>query len=658
MTKLTSNSVLVAVLLTAGLASAHGQNPTPLLTQPADKLVAVLQSQAGLKEKADACRELAVIGTKDAVPALAALLPDEKLSHMARYALETIPDPSADSALRDALGKVKGRLLAGVIGSLGVRRDAKAFEPLTKLLEDADPDVAQAAARALGRLGTPEAAKALLAAVAGVPEANLLAFCEGLARCTEALMTQGQRDLVTEICDHYRDTQLPHQVRSAALRGAILVRGTDGLALLRENLRGDDYILFAAAVRTALEMPGTGVTQALVAELGGLSADKQIVVLQALGQRGDAAAMPALLAAAKAGAKAVRVAAIRALPMIGKPSAVPVLVGLMADPEAEIAQAAQEGLAGLPGAEADAAVMTMLNSGETPRRLKAIDLIGRRRMTSRIPALLAAAGDPEASIRPAALKKLGELGGPAELSALLSRLMKYKEAPDLDAAEQALSAVCAKADQPESCTEMLTAGLAQAQPAQKSRLMSVFAAVGGAGALKTVRSAVDDSNAEVHGAAVRALTSWKTVDAAPVVLVLAKTATSPTDKMLCLRSYLDWASQTDLPADRRLSMCQQAGSLIQQPEEKKLLLRALGTIKTTDSLALVAPYLDDAATREEASAATVATSEAILKGADAAQLAPKLIDPLKKAAEVTSDANLAKRAKALLEQAQSKAGTK
>ena len=47
---------------------------------------------------------------------------------MARYALETIPDPSVDDALRDALGKLKGRPLLGVIGSLGVRRDAKAVD--------------------------------------------------------------------------------------------------------------------------------------------------------------------------------------------------------------------------------------------------------------------------------------------------------------------------------------------------------------------------------------------------------------------------------------------------------------------------------------------------------------------------------------------------
>ena len=43
------------------------------------KLIAVLQSDAPAHEKAIACKQLAIYGNKDAVPALAALLPDEEL---------------------------------------------------------------------------------------------------------------------------------------------------------------------------------------------------------------------------------------------------------------------------------------------------------------------------------------------------------------------------------------------------------------------------------------------------------------------------------------------------------------------------------------------------------------------------------------------------
>lgn len=86
------------------------------------KLAAVLPSGASRAAKDYVGRKLAVIGTAESVPALAALLPDAHLSHMARYALERIPAPEAAKALRDALAKTSGALKAGVAGSLVVPR--------------------------------------------------------------------------------------------------------------------------------------------------------------------------------------------------------------------------------------------------------------------------------------------------------------------------------------------------------------------------------------------------------------------------------------------------------------------------------------------------------------------------------------------------------
>ena len=201
----------------------------------------MLKSDASQADKAAACRQLARVATKESVPVLAGLLGDEKLSHMARYALETIRDPSVDDALRDALSKVRGRPLLGVIGSLGVRRDVRAVDALAKLLAGPDADASQSAARALGNIGTPEAAKALDSAKAGAIPANQLAICEGLFRCAESLSAQGQGAQAVAIYDGLRGLpKAPAQIRVAALRGAVLARGKEGVPLVLEAIRGTD----------------------------------------------------------------------------------------------------------------------------------------------------------------------------------------------------------------------------------------------------------------------------------------------------------------------------------------------------------------------------------------------------------------------------------
>lgn len=409
------------------------------------QLIAVLQSGATQQEKADACRELAHVGTGKAVPALAALLGDEKLSHMARYALEPIPDPSVDAALRDALNTVKGRPLLGVIGSLGVRRDAKAVDALGKLLASTEAETAQAAARALGNIGTPEAAKAIDDALNGTPAANQVAFCEGLFRCAEALGDAGQPDASRAIFDRLRGlSHAPQQVRAGALRGAILTRQKEGIPLMVEAIRSADYVLTAAAVRTSMEMPGPEVTIALVGELPGLPADKQILLIDTLGSRGDASAGPALLALAAKGPDAVRLAAVRNVTHLAYTPALTLLAELSLSGESDLASAARECLGGFPGKDADAAIEAMLGHKDAKVRSLAVEMIGQRSAGKSAGSLLKAAGDVDESVRLAAIKALRDQAGLADLADLLAILVKARSAAEMQAAESALGALCAR----------------------------------------------------------------------------------------------------------------------------------------------------------------------------------------------------------------------
>jgi HEAT repeat protein len=633
--------ILISALVLAGAVQSFAQ--TVAAKQDEAKLIAVLKSDAPHKDKADACRQLAIIGTKDAIAPLAALLADEKLSHMARYALEPIRDPAVDEALRDALGRLKGRPLVGVIGSIGVRRDARAVRPLARMLQEPDAEVAQAAARALGSIANQRATRALQRGLRDASAANRLALCEGLFRCAEVHAAEGRRDVAVEIYDQLRELDGPHQVRGGALRGAILARGKDGVALLREHLRSDDYILFSAACQTALEMPGSEVTEALTAAVNRLPADNQILVIWTLGKRADPAALPALFALAKKGKKSVRAEAIRALPQIGDASATPVLVELLADADSDISKAAKEGLAALPGRQVDAAVMRMLNSNQTNQRLTALELIGRRRMVSSVDELLEAAGDDDAKVRQAALKMVGELGSPSNVSAVLDLLMGFEGSRDLSAAEQAVTALCMKDDNRQSYTSRLTGLLARARPPQKGTLLRILGVIGGADALGAVRAAVNDPNPDVGAAAIRVLCGWKTVDAAPDLLALAKSAPEPFQKTAALVGYINLVRGESLPTEKKLAMCKEAAALVQRNEERKLLLGALATVPAVEALSMAMAHLDNPATKNEACFAAVAISEQIFQ-----QKPEEVADALQKVVRATDNRNLTRRARAVL----------
>src|SRR5436190_2246190 len=98
------------------------------------KLIAVLRNpQTTVPGKQFACRMLERVGDKASVPVLAGLLENEQLSHMARFALERMPSQAAAAALREELNKAKGPVLAGIVASVGQKRDEQAVDKLKAL---------------------------------------------------------------------------------------------------------------------------------------------------------------------------------------------------------------------------------------------------------------------------------------------------------------------------------------------------------------------------------------------------------------------------------------------------------------------------------------------------------------------------------------------
>lgn len=408
--------------------------------------VAVLKSDAPLIEKAAAFRALARVGGIEAIPTLESYLLDEKVSHMARLALQPMPYPEAGTALRNALPKSSGALKVGIVKSLAVRKDVLAVPALSALLNDADAVVAQTAARALGSIATEEAINALGTAVAK-PELEartLRAISDALLDVAEDL-DKGQ---AIALYDRLLSLgNAPREVRAAALRGAILARGgQEGPPLLANVLRGEDQSLFDAALRTAREMgDAPEVTAVLAAELPALNDERKLGVIQLLGQRGGDAAGPAVLAQAERGSPSVRIAALAALTRMGHGPALPLMAQLALDENEEIAQAARDALSYFPGQEGDDLLLAMLKEDSADKRVMAVELINKGGLPNPVDRLMAVAtNDAAESVRVAALKALENHAGLPQLSGLLERLLSAKTPDELAAAESAMQALCVR----------------------------------------------------------------------------------------------------------------------------------------------------------------------------------------------------------------------
>lgn len=168
------------------------------------------------------CRQLRLIGSAQSVQALAALLPDEKTSHIARYALERIPDKAAVAAMRDALPQVSPRLKAGIAGSLGARRDKKSAKAISALLGDSDVEVARAAAQALGLIGTSAAARELSAFMKKAPANMKIPVADACLLCAEQLLADGKKPRAVDLYQELKGDDQPKHIQVAAMKGMLI----------------------------------------------------------------------------------------------------------------------------------------------------------------------------------------------------------------------------------------------------------------------------------------------------------------------------------------------------------------------------------------------------------------------------------------------------
>ena len=591
------------ILLTMTLVVANGPVHAAAAENTADEhqLIAVLQSDAPPQEKAITCKRLAVYGTKDAVPALGALLTDKDLSSWARIALEAIPDSAADQALREGLEKTNGRLLVGVINSIATRRDAEAVDELAGRLNDADTQIASAAAIALGRIGNAPSREALIQSLAVAPDDVRSAVAEGCILCAERLLADGDSTAAAQLYDKVRLANVPQQRILEGIRGAILARKSDGIPLLAEQLAAADKELFGIGLRTARELSGTEVTQALVTELGKAAADRQALLILAIAERDDDAVLPAILQASKNGENNVRIAAIQALERVGNVSCVPVLLETAIESNSELAQAAKETLANLPSQDVDKNLADRLPRADGKKRHVLIELVGLRRIDA-VSDLIKAADDSDAQIRSAALAALGSTVGPGDLSVLITRVATPTNSADTEAARKALRTACIRMPDRDVCAAQLAAAMPRASVEAKKAILETIASVGGAKALQSLASAAEDKNPELQDAATRLLGEWMTTDAAPVLLNLAQDSGENKYKIRALRGYIRIARQFNFPAEQRAEMCRAALEAAQRDNERNLVLQVLARYPSVETLALAVdtakiPSLKNAATK-------------------------------------------------------------
>ena len=596
---------LLAVVSTIATTNAANE-PSP---EKEAELIALLQSDAAPAAKALACKNLAVHGSNKAVPELAKLLSNPQLASWARIPLEVIPGSEADEALRQAAESLEGNLLIGTINSIGVRRDSSAVELLTKRLTGPDADVASAAAVALGHIGNSTSVKALTPLLATAPAAVRSAVAEGCVLAAERSLSEGRDVEAVAIYDEIRKSDLPKQRILEATRGSILARGDKGIPLLIEQFQSPDKELFAIALSTAREFSGKQVDEALATEMARATPEHAALIIGAMADRPQTVVLPAIVKAAGRGSKPiVRIAAISALGRVGNPSCLPSLLESALEADAEISSTAKKSLIELPGESVDQEIVARLAKPEGKVYPLLLDLIGQRRISA-LPILTKALDHSDRAVRSSALTSLGATVPPDKLSVLVKQVLTPKHAEDAPVAQAALKTASIRMPDREVCATELAAATERASVPTKIVLLKILGEVAGTKALQTIATAAKSNDPQLQDVASELLGEWMTIDAAPVLLDLSKSAPAEKFQIRAMRGYIKIARQFAMPEKERIEICEKAFAACRRTAEQKMVLDVFKRYPNTETLRMAIKAIPLPELKDDAYQATLVIAQ-------------------------------------------------
>ncbi len=623
--------------------------PAGQFEQYEEKLLVLLNTQNASREaKEFACRMLRLVGSGKCVPLLAGFLADEKMAHMSRYALQGLPFPSVDDALRNSLGNTTGIQKAGVISSLGVRKDAKSVPLLKPLLTDADLAVARESVCALGRIASPDALEALTQAK--VADELKAAVMESQLICADALLANGKVDQAAAVYRGGLGAGNPGGVRAAAVIGLARAVKDDALPTIFEMLRSQDSCSQRAAGAALMEIKGEPVSKAIVDVLGSLSADAQVIAIHVLAVNGTKAIVPDIAKLTGSVQKAVRVAAVQAQAELGDVSDIELLARL-AKEGGEVGRVVVESLSRRSGKGASEEIVQVLPRVEAASRTLLIGCLAARQSHEAVAGLIRYAEDSDENVRVESFKALGTLAQEKEIPSLMGLMLRANPDRVRLAAERAVSMASAKVEGEDRKTGPLLAAMKDAKPDERVSLLHCLGSLGGGKALDIMRGSIRDTNENVQEAAIRVMADWKDEGAVADLRELAKNAPMENLKIIAFRGMVRIVSLPESVknhAGNAVASLVEAMSMAPRTDEKMLVLGALSGIPSLAALDAAQKCLPDAVLGKEAELACIKIVQQFKTPGPERDKATAV---LKSLAETTQTESIRKQATAILDAA-------
>ena len=568
-------------------------------------MIRFLQSNATMAGKQFICKYLGAIATKESIPVLSGMLADENTAEISLYVLEQIPDGAACEAMRNALPGTTKNTNVAIINSLGVCRDDKTVELLTKFIYENDPLISESAISALGAIGTLKSADILNTAINNLTGDLKWIATDAWLKCADRFVVENKLTDAQIIYNNVYAANSPLFLRKAALNGMFKTTQEDPVDFIIKHLQGDDPQIRPSVISLIYELSDDQNPGRIFNEIDSISQTDQLYLFTAIAYYGDCSMNQVIIDAINHDDPEVRMAGLKAIAKTGNASDILFLAEKASTLRGTERDLARESLYMLRGPEVDMAILSAVENAEPIIKVELIKSISERNITSAISMLLKFSEHADQNVRIESIEALGKIASPDDLPQIIQLLVNARSDRERKTAETAINMVTLKMpDGQHKSKDILSILPTVKDHATLNSFIAILGEIGDDRDFSILKEYLNSEDPEIQLAAIRALSMWPNATPKDDLKSIAETTKDLRKHTLALRGYIQIVeADKNLSEDQKFVEIRHAYDITTSLEEQKIVLSGLGKIISVQALKFATSLLEKSELASETEAA-------------------------------------------------------
>ena len=558
-----------------------------------------VESNSNRFVKAFFMHQLDYVGSAKTIDGLAKYLTDKDLSAQAIKAMYMTDPKKASALFAEKLPEAQGRPLIGLINAIGNSGQAVYAPELVKVYSSNDDAVRLAVLSALSKLENPASLSLLKkeAAAAGYNPDKAKAT-ESLLKYYNAFHESNKKESIKIAKTILKKSSTLIYRIDAQLLLASCYTGNEKTEILVKGMKEKDKSFRGAMVEEAIESKTASAPW--IRELK-KSKDPEIQkeILYLLAGLKDKSVAEDIKPFVNNKNADVRGEALMTYAILKYPDAVKVIVNFMKLYTSQPDQKNAFNALSITMSKDNADILINAFNGLTPQmKVVALNIFGERRITGAIDQVMQATKSDDKNIAGAAYSNLKYTATEKNLDVLLEKFDKCKNPGYKKDLSEAIVAVV-KAGTDKQALEKKVLAFAESKGNMKDYI-GIYAGLGGTKAVKAVSNLYKTGDQKTKEAALKALANWSDDSALSELFYICSNDYPEADKKTAFRAYVGHVAKSSMPDDEKLLLLRKIMPYASTVDEKKMVIKTLGNVKTFLCYVFLKQYLDDAELKNDA----------------------------------------------------------